>query len=455
MKRIIGMLFMVLIVVSVSYSVLADTNTNDKSDNKSKTPSEETMRFITGDWKVETFLGFQAITKDDIEWPDGEKIIGRIVSISNTYYSSEDFGAEYKEYGVQIPNAQFNLLEDFSGEDFFYYFRMKPEDTKIVSTDRVQVIQAVSSGQGESAAGCMLVAVNNNRLLISLNSDLFELSKVNEANHPSPEYKSIGELGNDGLTDNQIYSFMDGDIIIQHDEQALLMLDGKFTSKAAAIIKDSQMLVPLRYISENFGAEINWIEAEQKIIILKDNDKIELKLNSAETSINKEIITLETPPVLFEGKTFVPINFISEAFGKKVGYLPAVNKSIEGALAYDTVVWIESDANTYSEDIATGEILNMLKMKLFEGLANYKELNKGGRFEKEVNNISEQIKIDIENTKYIGQVGRYALYSGPYTILVDILTNEIYFYTPINAGATLYKPDFNSSSLFGKSYIAG
>lgn len=455
MKRIISMFLVALFVVCTPYSVLADTNTNDKIHNKYKTPNEETMRFITGDWKVESFLGFQGITKDDIEWPDGEKIIGKKVSISKNYYSSADFGIEYKKYGAEILDAQFILLEDFSGEDFFNYFRMKPADTKIVPADRVQVIQAVSGDQDESIAGCMLVAVNNNRLLISLNSDLFELSKVNEVNHISPEYKSTGELGDNGLTDNQIYSFTDGDILIKHHEQALLMMDGVFTSKVTAAIKDNHVFVPLRYMADKFGAKVNWIASEQKILISNGVDKIELKLNSAEASINKKIITLEMPPVLFEGKTFVPINFISEVFGKKAGYLPADYMPRGNALAYDPVVWIESNANTYSEDKAKGETLNMLKGKLLEGLVNYKELNKGGRFEKEVMNFSEQIKTDIENTKYIRQVGRYALYYGPYTILVDTLTNEIYFYTPINAGATLYKPDFNSASLFENNYIAG
>ncbi len=65
-------------------------------------------------------------------------------------------------------------------------------------------------------------------------------------------------------------------------------------------------------------------------------------------------------------------------------------------------------------------------------------------------------KIDnaINNTYYIGNVGRYELFQGPYLTLVDPNTDIIYFYTLAYLTGAIGKADMNSPDTFVPMYFA-
>jgi hypothetical protein len=77
-------------------------------------------------------------------------------------------------------------------------------------------------------------------------------------------------------------------------------------------------MVPLRVISENLGATVIWSKSE--VSIIKDSTKIVLHLNSTTAQKDSSNIILDAKPYLKNNRVFVPIRFIAEAFGCKVGY---------------------------------------------------------------------------------------------------------------------------------------
>ncbi len=86
-------------------------------------------------------------------------------------------------------------------------------------------------------------------------------------------------------------------------------------------INSSRTLVPIRFISEAFNSEVQWDETTKKVTIINKtlNKTIELWIGKKNAIVNGKSYELDVAPVIIPpGRTFVPIRFISEAFGAQV-----------------------------------------------------------------------------------------------------------------------------------------
>jgi biopolymer transport protein ExbD len=88
------------------------------------------------------------------------------------------------------------------------------------------------------------------------------------------------------------------------------------------ILEDGRTLIPLRAVSESLGAELEWDPINKKIIITYEDKNLILQLDSKIATINGTKTTLDVPAKSINGRTLVPIRFISENFGKKVEWFP-------------------------------------------------------------------------------------------------------------------------------------
>ncbi len=80
-------------------------------------------------------------------------------------------------------------------------------------------------------------------------------------------------------------------------------------------------LVPVRFISEALGAEVNWNHEMQKITIKEDIKEIILTIGSTSVLVDGQVSTIDCAPVLIPpGRTFTPLRFISENLGATVEY---------------------------------------------------------------------------------------------------------------------------------------
>ena len=90
---------------------------------------------------------------------------------------------------------------------------------------------------------------------------------------------------------------------------------------APPYIENGRTMVPIRVISENFGAEVLWNGEEKSVTIKNAGAEIKLIIDSATAFVNGAEKTLDAPPIISNGRTMVPLRFISEALGKKVEYI--------------------------------------------------------------------------------------------------------------------------------------
>ena len=86
----------------------------------------------------------------------------------------------------------------------------------------------------------------------------------------------------------------------------------------APVVSNNTTLVPIRMISEELGSRVNWDNTKKRVTIQKGKDVIELYIGSKTAYVNGKAVTLLTAPIIKQGTTLVPIRFISEQLGAYV-----------------------------------------------------------------------------------------------------------------------------------------
>lgn len=276
-----------------------------------------------------------------------------------------------------------------------------------------------------------------------LAADIDKIGKtvVPIVNTTNPSYDAVAGSDENGLTDHHIYTFVNGSVDAAPGDY-LLMLNGEF-SNAHVIIRNKCALVPVSVIRQACGADVLWgyqagngnispygshNGSSNLPLIIKihnANGSIDIRMTVGQTTadVNGKTKALETPPVIKNNTAYVPLRFVCDCFGKATGDLPA------GRLAFNPIIWVDDSekANAVKPADAT---LTWLKAQMNQALTSLKKY-RGAILKDTAQNDPSFSKIadDINHTYYVGNVGRYALYQGPYPTLVDINSKTIYFYT--------------------------
>lgn len=100
-----------------------------------------------------------------------------------------------------------------------------------------------------------------------------------------------------------------------------ITIDGEQkTFSQPPIIYNEVTLVPLRGVFESMGIEVKWDANERKVIAQKGDDILELKIGSKQALKNYQPISLLTEAKIINDRTMVPLRFVSESFGAKVDW---------------------------------------------------------------------------------------------------------------------------------------
>ena len=86
------------------------------------------------------------------------------------------------------------------------------------------------------------------------------------------------------------------------------------------VILNDRTLVPLRGIFEALGAVVSWDEKNRTVTATKDGNMIKLTIGSKIALKNGLTINLDQPPQLINDRTMVPVRFVSEALGAEVDW---------------------------------------------------------------------------------------------------------------------------------------
>lgn len=109
-------------------------------------------------------------------------------------------------------------------------------------------------------------------------------------------------------------------ISLQIGKNSVISNNEEIATDVAPIIRNDRTMVPVRVISETLGAKVDWNDDTRTVTIVKDGTTITLTIDSATAYINSVEKTLYSAAIIENGRTYVPVRFISEAFGAKVNW---------------------------------------------------------------------------------------------------------------------------------------
>lgn len=81
-----------------------------------------------------------------------------------------------------------------------------------------------------------------------------------------------------------------------------------------------RLLVPLRGVFERLGAFVDWSPSTNTVTAVRSGTQIQLQIGSRQAFVNGNPTVLDIPPMVVRGRTLVPLRFISEALGAQVDW---------------------------------------------------------------------------------------------------------------------------------------
>ncbi|MEW6424776.1 MAG: copper amine oxidase N-terminal domain-containing protein [Bacillota bacterium] len=107
------------------------------------------------------------------------------------------------------------------------------------------------------------------------------------------------------------------------DEAPKIFVDGKeLVSDSSPMVINGRTLVPLRLIFEALGKSVNWNPNDRSIV----SGSISLQIGNKVAKVNNKEVSLDVPAQLIKNRTYVPLRFISESLGYNVEWDSLQNK---------------------------------------------------------------------------------------------------------------------------------
>lgn len=75
-----------------------------------------------------------------------------------------------------------------------------------------------------------------------------------------------------------------------------------------------------RTFYEKIGAKVDWNGKDKTVTVTKGSDKIVLTIGANKALVNGKEVALDSPATIIKDRTYIPVRFVSEAFGYKVKY---------------------------------------------------------------------------------------------------------------------------------------
>ena len=88
----------------------------------------------------------------------------------------------------------------------------------------------------------------------------------------------------------------------------------------APVMANGRVLVPLRGVFERLGATVAWDPASQTVLAQRGATSVSLRIGSPQAFLNGQAQFLDVPAMLIGGRTVVPLRFVSQALGADVNW---------------------------------------------------------------------------------------------------------------------------------------
>lgn len=153
--------------------------------------------------------------------------------------------------------------------------------------------------------------------------------------------------------------------------------------------RSNRIMVPLRVISENLGAQVHWKDSQ--ITLAMNKTLIVLNLNNKTVMKNDKTEQLDVQPYMKNNRTYVPIRFIAETFGSQVQYNQGTVSITSEPLLLDNK---KIKALRYEYQMTMGGVIQDIKGNAYHK-ALYQVFQQKGNKVEAPKEYSWQINLDI------------------------------------------------------------
>ena len=103
-----------------------------------------------------------------------------------------------------------------------------------------------------------------------------------------------------------------------------VMLNGRHLSfDVRPWFLNNRVMVPMRAIFEELGALVEWDQQTKTVTAKKGETVVMMTIGDTSPTINGQIVTIDQPAVVWNGRTLVPLRFVAESLGVSVGWDPS------------------------------------------------------------------------------------------------------------------------------------
>ena len=106
----------------------------------------------------------------------------------------------------------------------------------------------------------------------------------------------------------------------------------------APYIKEGRTMLPVRYVAEGLGFDVEWIESTRTVVLLDGTTKVEIPVDTDKIIVNGTVYTGDVKPEIKKGRTMLSIANIARALGLQDGKDIIWNDKSKTVTIYRTIL---------------------------------------------------------------------------------------------------------------------
>ena len=108
--------------------------------------------------------------------------------------------------------------------------------------------------------------------------------------------------------------------VFAQDKISVMLNGNALTFDVEPIILNGRTMVPMRAIFEALGASVYWNGESDTAMGVKNNKRVTVSIDDVNATVDGKLSVLDQAATLVDGRTLVPLRFVSEAFGCEVNW---------------------------------------------------------------------------------------------------------------------------------------